>query len=146
MAITIRHFVDSDYADWRLLWSGYLTFYGQTLDDSITEATWSKLIAPDGAIHGFLATEKSDRPVGFVHYLFHPVTWSARERCYLEDLFVAKHARGQDAGKDLIEAVYAAADKAGVDQVYWLTEDSNETAQRLYDKVGRRTSFIKYQR
>lgn len=146
MAIAIRQFVDSDYTDWRLLWTDYLTFYGQTLDDSVTEATWSRLIAADGTIHGFLATGENDQPVGFVHYLFHPVTWSTCERCYLEDLFVAKRARGQGAGKDLIEAVYAAADKAGVDQVYWLTEDSNKTAQHLYDKVGRRTSFIKYQR
>jgi ribosomal protein S18 acetylase RimI-like enzyme len=81
-----------------------------------------------------------------VHYLFHPITWSIAERCYLEDLFVSPSARGAGAGRALIEAVYRSADAAGADQVYWLTAASNEAARRLYDRVGRATPFIKYQR
>ena len=50
------------------------------------------------------------------------------------------------AGRGLIEAVYAAADARGADQVYWLTQADNETARRLYDRVARLTPFIKYQR
>lgn len=72
--------------------------------------------------------------------------WSIAERCYLEDLFVDPHSRSAGAGEALIGAVYAAADVAGADQVYWLTEESNLTARRLYDRVGRKTPFIKYQR
>ena len=86
------------------------------------------------------------RLVGFVHYLFHPVTWSTANRCYLEDLFVSPKARGTGAGRALIEAVYRAADEAGADQVYWLTAQDNATARRLYDRVGRLTPFVKYQR
>ena len=30
--------------------------------------------------------------------------------------------------------------------VYWLTQEFNATARRLYDRVGRATPFIKYRR
>ena len=81
-----------------------------------------------------------------MHYLFHPVSWSRSDRCYLEDLFVSPDARGTGAGRALIEAVYGAADAAGANQVYWMTAHDNETARRLYDRVARLTPFIKYQR
>ncbi len=84
--------------------------------------------------------------LGFVHYLFHPVTWSADPRCYLEDLFVAEAARGLGAGAALVNGVYAAADARGADQVYWFTQASNTTARKLYDRVGRLTPFVKYRR
>jgi GNAT superfamily N-acetyltransferase len=84
--------------------------------------------------------------IGLVHYLFHPVTWSIAERCYLEDLFVSPVARGTGAGRALIEAVYRAADEVGADQVYWLTATTNATARKLYDRVARATPFMKYQR
>jgi GNAT superfamily N-acetyltransferase len=60
--------------------------------------------------------------------------------------FVAASARGKGAGRALIEAVYAAADRRGADQVYWLTEETNAEARRLYDRVGVPTSFMKYRR
>jgi GNAT superfamily N-acetyltransferase len=64
---------------------------------------------------------------------------------YLQDLYVAPEARGP-ARAALIEAVYAAADAAGRPNVYWLTQEFNTTARRLYDRIGTATPFIKYQR
>jgi len=49
-------------------------------------------------------------------------------------------------GRALIEAVYEAADERGAPSVYWLTQDFNETARVLYDRVANLTPFIKYQR
>ena len=46
----------------------------------------------------------------------------------------------------LITAVYAAADEAGSPTVYWLTQQDNTTARKLYDQIGVQTDFIKYQR
>ena len=40
------------------------------------------------------------------------------------------------SGAHLIEAVYKAADARGVPPVYWLTQDFNATARRLYDRIG----------
>ena len=146
MSLTIRRLAAEDRPRWEPLWRGYLTFYGVTLEPSVSEATWTRLLDPSVDLHGLAAVDEAGELLGIVHFLYHPVTWSVSPRCYLEDLFVAESARGLGAGRMLIEAVYAEADARGADQVYWLTETSNAPARRLYDAVGRLTTFVKYQR
>jgi GNAT superfamily N-acetyltransferase len=65
---------------------------------------------------------------------------------YLQDLYAVPEARGQGVGRALIKAVYAAADAAGAPSVYWMTQEFNTEARRLYDRVGTLTPFVKYQR
>lgn len=146
MTFTIRPLAPADRAQWGPLWQGYLAFYETHLPASVTDLTWQRLIDPEAPILGLCAATPDDRLLGIVHYLFHPVTWAAGPRCYLEDLFTSPDARGQGVGRALIEAVYAAADARGADQVYWLTQDFNATARRLYDQVAKATPFIKYRR
>ena len=55
-------------------------------------------------------------------------------------------ARWRGVARALIEAVYAAADAAGVPAVYWLTAEDNYAGRMLYDKVAQRSPFIRYQR
>ncbi len=146
MTILIRPLETDDRAAWQALWQGYLDFYRKDLSAEVTDATWARLLDPDWDMHGLCAVGADGDMLGFVHYLYHPVTWAIDPRCYLEDLFVSERARGAGAGRLLIDAVYAAADERGTDQVYWLTQDSNTTARALYDRVARLTPFIKYQR
>jgi len=105
---------------------------------------FARLVAADG-LNGAIARDDSRRAVGFVHWLFHPSTWSMSGYCYLEDLFVAPAVRGGGVGAALIAHVADAARDAGAEKVYWLTEESNETARRLYDRVAERTGFIHYE-
>jgi GNAT superfamily N-acetyltransferase len=144
--IPVRPLCASDRDAWEPLWNGYLSFYGVDLAPGVTDRTWERLLDPAEDMHGIAAVTPDGAMVGIVHYLFHRVTWSVSDRCYLEDLFVAPRSRGLGAGRALIEAVYAAADRRGADQVYWLTEEGNAEARRLYDRVGTWTSFIKYRR
>lgn len=146
MTYEIRDFRDTDRAEWEKLWQGYLTFYETDVPAAVTELTWRRLRDPEAPILGFCAAQPDGRLLGIVHYLFHPVTWAAGPRCYLEDLFTSAEARGKGIGRALIEAVYAAADKRGADQVYWLTAETNTTARALYDRVAKSTPFIKYRR
>jgi GNAT superfamily N-acetyltransferase len=90
--------------------------------------------------------ERAGQPVGLVHYIFHRTNWKIEDVCYLQDLYADEAARGQGVGRRLIEAVYAAADAHGTPSVYWLTQDFNTEARRLYDRIGEPTPFIKYQR
>jgi GNAT superfamily N-acetyltransferase len=94
---------------------------------------------------GLIAT-LDGRPVGLVHYLFHRHGWKIENVCYLQDLYADPEVRGKGIGRALIEAVYAAADAEGCPSVYWLTQDFNETARRLYDRIGKLTPFVKYSR
>jgi len=146
MTISIRPLTQDDYDAWLALWQGYLKYYRTELADDITQATWARLMDEKSGIHGLCAVDAGDRPIGLVHYLFHPVTWAKAPRCYLEDLFTSTAARNTGAGRALIEAVADAARAKGSDQVYWLTEDYNKRAQHLYNKVAKKTVFIKYQK
>lgn len=146
MTYAIRALAPADRLNWDQLWQGYLTFYEASVPGEVTDLTWSRLMDPEAPILGFCAATPDGKLLGIVHYLFHPVTWAAGPRCYLEDLFTSPEARGQGVGRALIEAVYAAADARGADQVYWLTQDFNATARKLYDQVAKVTPFIKYRR
>ncbi len=146
MSISVRALAAADREQWLALWRGYLEFYETTLSQDITDLTWARILDPEAPIHGLCAIDSDGKLLGIVHYLFHPVTWAVGPRCYLEDLFTSHEARGRGVGRALIEAVYDAADARGADQVYWLTQEFNATARRLYDQVARSTPFIKYRR
>lgn len=146
MTLTIRPLHPSDEAAWRRLWTGYLTFYGTSVEDAVYVSTFARLLGDDPQdFHGLIA-ERAGEPVGLAHYLFHRHCWRIENVVYLQDLYVDPAARGTGAGRALIEAVYAAADAAGCPAVYWLTQDFNATARQLYDRVATLTPFVKYQR
>lgn len=145
MATTIRTLIESDRAAWGALWKGYCDFYGIAVPDDVTENTWGWIIGGAGPVWG-LGAELDGRLIGFVTWQLHPVTWFKGVRCYLEDLYVAEDARGQGAGRALIAAVYAAADRAGADNVYWFTQADNAPARALYDRVGVYKGVVKYER
>jgi GNAT superfamily N-acetyltransferase len=141
----IRPVTAGDRAQWDTLWAGYLRFYRRHLPADVTDGTFSRLIDPKAALHGLVAV-RDGALVGFVHYLFHPTTWSLRDNCYLEDLYVDPATRGGGAGRALIHAVYADADRAQAAEVYWMTQEFNAEGRALYDTLARRTSFIRYER
>ena len=143
---TVRPLVHDDAADWRKLWTGYLRYYETDVADDVYESTFQRLLSGDaGEIHGLIA-EVDGRAVGLVHYLFHRHSWKIENVCYLQDLYADPDMRGRGIGRALIEAVYAAADRAGAPSVYWLTQSSNAPARKLYDKIGILTPFLKYVR
>jgi ribosomal protein S18 acetylase RimI-like enzyme len=146
VSFVIRTLQPADRPQWDALWQGYLDFYEADVPRDVTDLTWSRLMDPEAPILGFCAAGTDGALLGIVHYLFHPVTWAAGPRCYLEDLFTTPDARGKGIGRALIDAVYAAADARGADQVYWLTASTNARARRLYDQVATATPFIKYRR
>jgi GNAT superfamily N-acetyltransferase len=141
----IRAVTEADHAAWLPLWQGYLTFYKSELPAAATESLWSRLLAPDVAVHGALAW-RDGQAVGLAHWLMHKHTWSVADACYLNDLFVTPQTRGGGIGRALIEHVYGHATAAGCGRVYWLTHATNTTAQALYDRIAVKTGFIHYAR
>lgn len=144
--VEIRPVTAADEAEWRRLWAAYLDYYETSVPEEVYRTSWSRLLGDDPHdFHGLVA-ERDGRLVGLVHYLFHRHMWRVEPVIYLQDLYVDPASRGTGAGRALIEAVYAAADQAGCPSVYWLTQDFNLTARTLYDRIGKLTPFIKYQR
>jgi GNAT superfamily N-acetyltransferase len=140
----IRPVAAGDRDAWFRLWQGYLDFYERALDLKISEATWRRLLDAAEPVYGLVATDEGGAPIGFVNYVLHAGTWSERPVCYLEDLFVDPNARGQGAGRALIEIVVDLAKTHGWYRVYWQTRQGNATARRLYDKVTQATDWVRY--
>lgn len=142
--IKIRPIAEDDDADWRQLWSGYLTFYNTELPQVVTDNLFQNLVR--GEPHFALVAEHEGRVIGFAHCLPHASTWSSAPYCYLEDLYVDAEVRGTGAGRALVETVYEEADRRGYSRVYWHTEESNVTARRLYDRLATLSEFVQYRR
>lgn len=143
--IDIRPVRPDDRGQWSALWSGYQRFYRQHLPAEVSDGTFARLVDARAPLHGLVA-ERGSALAGFVHYQFHATSWSLRDSCYLEDLYVDPAARGGGIGRALIRAVYEAADRAQASTVYWLTQEFNAEGRALYDTLARRTSFIRYER
>ncbi len=106
----IRPVRSSDRVQWDALWAGYLRFYRQHVSIEVTDGTFARLVDERVQPHGLVAARDGSL-VGFVHYVFHPTTWSLQNNCYLEDLFVDPATRGSGVGRALIHAVYTEADR-----------------------------------
>lgn len=145
MGIQIRELVAADRDAWLPLWLGYLTFYKSELSEATTATTWRRLMdaaEPMYALGAFL----DGKLVGITHIVYHRSTWTEGNYCYLQDLYTDASARGQGVATALIEAVYARAKSDGASRVHWLTHETNDTARRLYEKIGVRSGFIQYRK
>ena len=143
----VRPLEPRDRAEWQRLYQGYQAFYGfHDRPDAFYDAAFARLMS--GAAQDFhgLVAEAEGQLIGLTHYVFHPNLWRDEGVCYLQDLFTDAAVRGKGAGRALIEAVYAAADRAGVPNVYWLTAEDNYPGRALYDRVGVKSPFIRYNR
>lgn len=146
MTRTIRPLSSDDKADWCRLWRGYLEYYEAEVSDEIYQQTFERLLDTDRVQQNGLIALQDGVAVGLVHFIYHPHNWLIEDVCYLQDLYADPTVRGTGVGRELIEAVYKAADVNGTPTVYWLTQDFNNTARKLYDRMANLTPFIKYQR
>ncbi|MEP2530646.1 GNAT family N-acetyltransferase [Shimia sp.] len=144
--IEIRPLQATDEPQWRDLWQAYLKFYNTSVPEQVYQSTLQRLLGDDPQDFSCLVAVKNGRLVGFTHFLFHRHAWKIENTCYLQDLYADSDVRGTGVGRKLIEAVYAAADQANAPAVYWLTQDFNTAARQLYDRVGKQTPFIRYNR
>lgn len=144
----VRPVEREDFAGWCPLWSGYLHFYRSEGDVpvEVTADTFERLVTGRDGLLGLVAVGDDGVLVGLAHLVFHASTWSMSPYCYLEDLYVARAARGTGTARALIEAAYREADARGATRTYWETQEFNGPARSLYDKVAHRTSFVLYER
>ncbi|GIL39206.1 GNAT family N-acetyltransferase [Roseiterribacter gracilis] len=136
--------VPDDRPRWAQLFCAYLEFYGTEIPPSTYEATWARLMAPDGTIRGLGVRDAAGQLVAISHYLFHPTSSSDRPVCYMQDLFTDPAARGKGCARALINGVAEAARSRNAVRVYWLTQEDNKTARALYEKLAKFSGFVRY--
>ena len=141
----VRPIMPADETEWQKLWAGYLAFYRRALGPEITQATWRRVVHPGREAMIGRVAERDGRLVGLLHAVIHANTWATAPVCYLEDLYVDAEARGAGIGRALIEDLAAEGRRAGWHRLYWRTATDNTTAQRLYDRLARRSGWVTYE-
>ena len=142
----IRKISDGDFTDWKDLFEKYLKFYETTVTDEIFKKTFERLSSSERKNQSALVAQKDNKLIGLAHFIYHPHNWKMEDVCYLQDLFVKEKFRGLGVAYSLITRIYSEADKHETPTVYWLTQDFNIRARKLYDRVGAKTAFIRYNR
>ena len=145
MTFEIRMAGDDDFFGWLPLFESYCRFYETDLDDAKALIVWNWLRDETEPLTAALAVDDEGRPVGLAHFRNVPSTLQATRGMFLDDLYVADDHRGSGIGWALIEFVHARAAEVGAAGVTWTTAADNVDAQRLYDELARRTSWVTYE-
>ena len=132
-----------DRPQWANIWRAYLAFYGTSLSDEVFEHTWRRVL-DNTVLHG-LAARIDGQIVGITHFLFHGSAWTTAPVCYLQDLYVDGAARGQGAGRALIEAVAAHARERGRGRGLRGAPAPHPAAPPRYDRLAKHSGFIRYE-
>lgn len=143
---TIRPLEPQDRAQWEPMWRAYLAFYETTLPQTQYDITWQRLNDPAEPMHALGAFDADGRLAGIAHVIFHRSCWLPETTCYLQDLFVDPAIRGSGTGAALIEATADLAREKQAGRLYWLTQETNTPARRLYDRIAAASGFIQYRK
>jgi GNAT superfamily N-acetyltransferase len=146
MSITIR---DSSRDDTALIlhFIRELAIYEKAEDqvEATPETLAASLFGPDSPSHALIC-EQDGQAIGFAVYFFNYSTWQARKGLYLEDLFVLPSARGQGAGKRLLQHLAGIAVAEGCGRFEWSVLDWNQPAIDFYQSIGARpqSEWVRY--
>jgi GNAT superfamily N-acetyltransferase len=131
---------DLPFDDWLAMWLDYIGPANADLAPAVHRHTYQRIRESSTGLRGFVVA--TDRPVGFVHYYFHPSSYNLADACTIEDLYVAPTHRGQGTGRWLIERVAALAAAQGAPALHWKTDASNTAAIALYRTLARQTQVL----
>ncbi len=141
--IQVRLATEADHSAWLPLWQAYQIFYHADLGPEQARVNWQRFM-DDAEPMWLLVAQLDDKIVGFTHLIEHRSCWTVNNYGYLQDLYVSETVRGHGVGRALIEAAYQWGKAQKWSRVYWLTEESNQVAQQLYDRIAQKTGFIQY--
>lgn len=144
-SVTVRAIEARDEARWRELFTAYGEFYETAFDDAVLDGVWAWLMDAQHPLFCLVA-ELETGVVGFAHVREQPDTFTAGPGWFLDDLYTEPEARGSGAGTALIAAIEQHARARGGGTVRWITALDNERAQRVYDRLATRTTWVTYEK
>jgi GNAT superfamily N-acetyltransferase len=143
--LTIRPIEPPDREAWERLFVAYGEFYETAFNATVLDRVWAWLMDARHPVMGFVAVDDGDVR-GFAHVREQPDTFTGGPGWFLDDLYVEPTLRGSGAGTALIDAVAAHAIAHGGGTLRWMTADDNDRAQRVYDRLATRTSWVTYEK
>lgn len=142
--ISVRPISTADYDAWSALYAAYADFYGVVQTEEMRGVVWSWLHDSSHEVNGLLAVNDTGEVLGLAHYRPFSRPLSASVGGFLDDLFVATSARGNDIGKLLIAALVDLAKERNWSVLRWITAENNYRARSSYDKVAVQTKWTTY--
>lgn len=142
--LTMRPPIQADRDAWDVLYQGYADFYTVTQTSAMRDTVWSWLMDEATAVYGRLAVDDSGAVLGLAHYRPFARPLSATTGGFLDDLFVAPQARGNDVAAQLIAAVKEDAASRGWSVLRWITAEDNYRARTVYDRIAEKTRWTTY--
>ena len=91
-----------------------------------------------------VAADANDRPVGLALVTLRPELLSGAPSAHLEAIVIGPDARGQGAGRQLLEAAEAGAAARGARSMSLNAFRQNERARTLYESTGYDGELIRY--
>jgi len=146
MTVVVRAVEAKDRPEWERLFVAYGVFYETVFDADVLDGVWGWLTDDTHEVSALVAVDDSGELVGFAHYRLLADTFTAGPGWNLDDLYVDPSARGLGAATALIDAVAAHAAAHGGGTLRWITAENNHTAQRVYDRVATRATWVTYER
>lgn len=146
MSISIRNASRADTA-LILHFIRELAIYEQAEDQvEATSGTLAASLFGPGSPSRALICEQGGQAIGFAVYFFNYSTWQARKGLYLEDLFVLPSARGQGAGRRLLQHLAGIAVAEGCGRFEWSVLDWNQPAIDFYESLGAKaqSEWVRY--
>lgn len=141
----IRAIAQDDRQAWQRLFTAYGVFYETQFTDDVIAAVWTLLLEPGSGVDALVA-EHDGTVVGFAHYRSHPDTFTGGRDWFLDDLYVDPDARGAGHASALIEHLADLARSTGpAGTLRWITAADNERAQRVYDRIATKTTWVTYE-
>ena len=136
-AHTIRQVGEADLDELLPLMRGYCDFYETSpSDEELLELARALIDDPEREGLQLLARNADGQAVGFATVYWSWSTTDAGRIGVMNDLFVAKPARGQGLADQLIGACRQECTRRGVHRLSWQTAPDNLRAQAVYDRVG----------
>lgn len=119
----------------------------QPVDPERGYARWFKSQLPRDEVI-LLVAEDAGEIVGYAYARMEPRSYDELlEACTkLHDILVDERARGRGIGEALLRETFARAKAKGAPRVVLLTASQNEPAQRLFRRVGFRTTMLEMTR
>ena len=143
--VTIGRPKDTYKDDWIAMWPDYSANPDNTPSSSICDVIWARVMDPAQSPHAYFAYDKSGRLIGFLHYVLHSCTWVKEPYCYLADAYVLPKHRKKGVFSALYAALSTEAETEKWHKIYWITRPDNKAGQAVYDKIAKKTNWIRYE-
>jgi len=134
----VRDAVATDLPVLLELMRGLADYEGYLADFRVTEEVLRRQgferVPPD--FHAMVAVAQDQAVLGMLVYHLIPFTYRARPTLFIKELYVVPAARGRGIGEALMQTTASRAVEAGCALIKWQVARWNETAARLYRRLG----------